>query len=155
MGEDDGSTKEVSLEHWSLRWLSKAFAGYNVLGCLTDVANLVFAMRGKPPGKLDELEIVEAIEDVAQKVKEKDFSGLWVPTHMIHDAEVDDQLAWLLLRHIHKWRNSRLVVLVQMPREDREDAVLEDIISRKQAQDCQIFRDETSRNAKAIKLNYI
>ena len=26
---------------------------------------------------------------------------LWIPTHMIHDAEVDDQLAWLLLQHVH------------------------------------------------------
>merc|ERR1712113_1163132 len=89
----DGSIKKVTLEQYSLRWLGKAFAGYNVPGCLTDVANLVFAMRGAPPTeKLAELEIVEIISSVTQKVKAKDFSGLWVPTHMIHDAEVDDQL---------------------------------------------------------------
>ena len=40
---------QVTLEQYSLRWLSKAFAGYNVVGCLTDVANLLFAMKGPPP----------------------------------------------------------------------------------------------------------
>ena len=46
-----------------MRWLSKAFAGYNVVGCLTDVASLLFAMKGAPPqGKLSENEVVEGLK---------------------------------------------------------------------------------------------
>ena len=57
-------------------------------GSPTDVANLVFAMRGEPPaGELSEREVVEAIDEVSDKIARGDFSGLWVPTHLVHDAE--------------------------------------------------------------------
>ena len=100
---DDGSTVKTTLEQYSLRWLSKAFAGYNVVGCLTDVANLIFAMKGKPPTpKPTEEEVVIIVREVAQKLREGEFKGLWIPTHMIHDAETDDLLSWLLLKYVNR-----------------------------------------------------
>lgn len=45
--EDKGIKTEKTLEEYSLRWLVKALAGYNVSGCLTDVVNLLFAISGE------------------------------------------------------------------------------------------------------------
>lgn len=33
--------------------------------------------------------------------------NLWIPTHMIHDAESDDNLAWLLLKYVHNLISKR------------------------------------------------
>jgi hypothetical protein len=108
------------LETFSFRWLGKAFSGYNVKGCLTDVVNLVFAMAelgddGKDPKGLAESEIADKITEVVTKVNRSDLSGLWVPTHIVHDSESDDLLCWLLLEQIHKTLGSDLQVLVQFP----------------------------------------
>ena len=121
--ETDGKTGEVTshdLETFSFRWLGKAFSGYNVKGCLTDVVNLVFAMAelgddGKDPKGLAESEIADKITEVVTKVNRSDLSGLWVPTHIVHDSESDDLLCWLLLEQIHKTLGSDLQVLVQFP----------------------------------------
>ena len=101
--DDDG--EQVTLRHYSLRWLGKAFAAYGVEGCLTDVANLLFAMNGEPPSTKPpptESEIVRGVEEVVEKLREGKFAELWIPSHMIHDAETDDMLAWLMLKYVHK-----------------------------------------------------
>ena len=115
-----GEETTQDLETFSFRWLGKAFSGYSVKGCLTDVVNLVFAMAelygdGKDPKKLAESEIARKITEVVTKVNKGDLSGLWVPTHIVHDSESDDLLCWLLLEHIHKKLGSDLQVLVQFP----------------------------------------
>ena len=104
---DDGSLHKITLEQYSLRWLSKAFAGYNALGCLTDIANLLFAMKGPPPAtKPTEDEVVAGLEEVVGKLRANDLTDIWIPTHMIHDAETDDMLAWLLLTHVHRLKDA-------------------------------------------------
>ena len=115
-----GEETTQDLETFSFRWLGKAFSGYSVKGCLTDVVNLLFAMAelyddGKDPKELAESEIARKLTEVVTKVNKGDFSGLWVPTHIVHDSESDDLLCWLLLEHIHKKLGSDLQVLVQFP----------------------------------------
>ena len=145
----------MSLEQYSLRWLSKAMAGYNVAGCLTDVANLIFAMNGDPPTKVpSEKDVADVIEKVTGKLRARDWAGLWIPSEMVHDAETDDQLAWLLLRHIHNCRGTTLQVLVQLPTPTLEATELEEFDVRFKEQGCETFRDPSSRNAKAIKHTY-
>jgi hypothetical protein len=105
--KDDGTMVKEKLEQYSLRWLSKAFAGYNVVGCLTDVANLLFAMQGPPPAKQQtEDEVVAVIREVISKLRDGRIDQLWIPTRMIHDAETDDMLAWLLLSYAHRRKNT-------------------------------------------------
>ena len=65
--------------------------------------------------KLAESEIARKLTEVVTKVNKGDLSGLWVPTHIVHDSESDDLLCWLLLEHIHKKLGSDLQVLVQFP----------------------------------------
>ena len=48
-------------------------------GCLTDVANLAFAMTGEPPrAALSESEIAARITGLGNKLRRRDFSGLCV-----------------------------------------------------------------------------
>ena len=153
--QDDGTVKMVSLEQYSLRWLSKAMAGYNVSGCLTDVASLVFAMNGAPPAeKPSERDVVNVIENVTSKIRAGDWLDLWVPSAMVHDAERDDILAWLLLRHIHQCRGTELAVLVQLPTPKPEFPELEKLDELFKRHGCETFRDPSSRNASAIKHTY-
>jgi hypothetical protein len=147
--------KREPLEQYSFRWLSKAFAGYNVVGCLTDVANLVFAMRGEPPsGEISETETVAAIHEVSDKINAKNFSGLWIPTHLIHDCEMDDLLTWLLLTNIHKAIGSSLKTLIQLPKQEDNADIDKVAMNLKKAMDvgvdCQMFFDVDARNASAI-----
>ena len=146
---------QVKLEQYSLRWLSKAMAGYMESGYLTDVANLVFAMNGAPPSdKPTEMGVVKVIEEVISKLAAHSWSELWIPTDFVHDAESDDILAWLLLRHIHKCRGTSLQVLVQLPTPKPEYPELEQFDLLFKAHDCETFRDPSSRNANAIKHTY-
>ena len=146
---------QVKLEQYSLRWLSKAMAGYKESGCLADVANLVFAMNGAPPSdKPTEMGVVKVIEEVISKLAAHSWSELWIPTDFVHDAESDDILAWLLLRHIHKCRGTSLQVLVQLPTPKPEYPELEQFDLLFKAHDCETFRDPSSRNANAIKHTY-
>lgn len=48
-GIEGGGEERQTLEQFSMRWLSKALAGYNVNGCLADLVNLMFAMSNTPP----------------------------------------------------------------------------------------------------------
>uniref|UniRef100_A0A7S0EPC2 Uncharacterized protein n=1 Tax=Phaeocystis antarctica TaxID=33657 RepID=A0A7S0EPC2_9EUKA len=157
--ETDGKTGEVTthdLETFSFRWLGKAFSGYSVKGCLTDVVNLVFAMAelydddGKDPKDLPESEIADKITAVVTKVNAGDLSGLWVPTHIVHDSESDDLLCWLLLEQIHKTLGSDLQVLVQFPPSGAADlhAYVEKMSARKNVT---FFRDDESKNERAVR----
>ena len=111
-----------NLREYAFRWLGKACAGYNITGCLTDVANLIFAMAELPHieykdlSKLSELKIADKISDVADRINAGRLARLWVPTHFVHDCESDDLLCWLLLEHIHRELGSELEVLVQSAR---------------------------------------
>lgn len=130
--------------------------GLGQADCTTDVANLVLAMRGAPPaGEISESDVVHAIEEVRGKIGRQDFSRLWLPTHMVHDCETDDLLAWLLLTSIHRAIGSTLKTLVQLPPLEDDDDIGR--IARKLNRampvdcDCQVFFDPSARNHDAIK----
>merc|ERR1712216_49337 len=150
-----GEETTQDLETFSFRWLGKAFSGYSVKGCLTDVVNLLFAMAelyddGKDAKNLAESEIAGKITEVVTKVNKGDLSGLWVPTHIVHDSESDDLLCWLLLEHIHKKLGSDLQVLVQFPPSAERD--LQDYVQKmSERKNVTFFRDRDSNNEKAVR----
>jgi hypothetical protein len=75
----------------ALRWLSKALGAYGVQGALTDVVNVICAMMSvrAPLAPKPSMQAVEAL--MAQFTREvmsgQRVTDLWVPTHMIQDAE--------------------------------------------------------------------
>merc|ERR1712176_896176 len=98
------------------------------------------------------------------------FDGMWIPTHIVHDAESDDSLCWLLLEYIRRLKGStsptsptsptgtttptsptsqQLKVMVQVPDEDKFDAFIARCIaiSSKSGSTCECFRDPDSKNA--------
>lgn len=141
---------EVSLEHHALRWLTKAFKGYGPVGCLTDVVNLVYAMLNIPqPDKASEEAAMDAVSKFQEKMDQRQFDDLWIPTHLAHDAESDDSLSWLLLEHLHKLRGTRLEVLIQLPAEEKLNDVC-DLLKNYKDKFVQVFRDQDSSNGKAV-----
>ena len=98
----DGTVETSFLEQFSLRWLGKALIGLKPKGCLTDLVNLIFAMESKEPNKdMPEREIVETFKLFAEKIKapfhrETALQNLWIPDMLMHDAENDDMLCWVL-----------------------------------------------------------
>ena len=79
---------------------------YGPKGCLGDAVNLVAAMTHfeRESGDSSERGISRMLQQFGQKVKAGDVSGLWVPTHMAIDGELDDTLAWLLLDKVRPLR---------------------------------------------------
>jgi len=148
-----GETEEVTLEQFSFRWLSKAFTGYNVQGCLTDVTNLVFCMARKgQPEEVDESQVAEVITMTGEKIVAGNFADLWIPTHFVQDAETDDLLSWLVLEHVHKKLKTELQVLVQLPADEDFDCIqafLKELQYTKGR--VQVFRDYESRNQAALR----
>jgi len=144
-----GDEETFTLQHYSVRWLSKAFTGFSVQGCLADVANLVFAMaKQKPREGADEAEIAQVIDTTGRKILDGDFTDLWIPTHVVHDAETDDMLSWLLLEHVHRQLGTELQVLVQLPDDPEFDCVA-DAMERHER--VKVFRDDHSTNQLALR----
>jgi len=140
---------DVTLEHHSLRWLTKAFRGFGPVGCLTDLVNLVYAvLEMEQPKEASEEAVMDAVDRLGDKMKRKDMTELWVPTHLVHDGEADDALAWLLIERLHEIQKTHLEVLIQMPQE----AALDDIshFLNTHGPHVQVFRDEESSNGKAV-----
>lgn len=152
--EDKDAKVQVTLEHHALRWLTKAFKGYGPVGCLTDVVNLVYAMLNlEQPDKADETEVIKVVKQMQGFLDKSDFSTLWVPTHLAHDAESDDSLSWLLLEHIHKTMETKLEVLIQLPKDDKLKDVHAFLEAHSQASKqvtVQVYADPDSSNGKAV-----
>ena len=103
-----------------------------------------------PQDGTSEQQLVDIINELAQKIRTEQLSDLWIPTDMIHDAESDDQLAWLLLRYVHSMTSTELRVLVQLPTPKPEYPELEELDMRFKGLGCETFRDPSSRNVKQI-----
>merc|ERR550537_1389576 len=101
----NGEEETTTYEQFGLRWLAKALTGFKPDGCLTDVVNLIYAMMGDPPEKdQTEQDVMRTLEDFKKRLASNGRSGfqdLWIPDKLVHDAESDDMLVWLLLRHVH------------------------------------------------------
>jgi len=141
---------DVALEHHSLRWLTKAFKGYGPVGCLTDVVNLVYAMLNlEQPAEASEQAAIDAFYKFQDLLNAGQFDNMWIPSHLVHDAESDDSLCWLLLEHIHRLRRTELKVLIQLPADEKVDdvaAYLRDHTGDR----VQVFRDKDSSHGKAV-----
>lgn len=149
--EDKGEIKEEKAENYSLRWLGKAFKGYGPVGCLTDVVNLIYAMTSPyPPEVAEEKIVTSVVEQFKLRLDSKDFQSLWIPSHIVHDAEVDDSLVWLLLEYVHRLQGTELHVMVQLPPGDTFDS-LEGKVRAHAGSRCTTFRDPDSGNSKPIK----
>jgi len=148
--EDEG--KPSNLQHYSLRWLAKSFAGYGPVGCLTDVANLIFAMlHDTPPSQVSEADVVACMQAFSKRVQAGEFSGLWIPDWLTVDCELDDMLSWLLVEYIYRYtKRPPLKVLVQLP----TDPALDPVAEKLGALGAEVFRDCGSRNAEAVKGNF-
>lgn len=146
-----GEEEHETLEQFSLRWVGKALNAYRPKGCLTDVVNLVFAMMSRSESgeakKFSEDDICDTVHEFGRKLTANDLASLWIPTHLLHDAESDDMLCWLLLEHIHRLRGKSLEVMVQLPDSPKISDLAE---SLKQRPNCRVFRDLGSRNLQAI-----
>jgi len=140
---------DVTLEHHALRWLTKAFRGYGPVGCLTDMVNLVYAvLKMEQPKEASEEAVMDAVNRLQDKMKRNDLTDLWIPTHLVHDAETDDALTWLLLQRLHELQKTRLEVLIQMPPEEAQDELAQWL--KNHGTKIQVFRDKDSSNGKAV-----
>ena len=72
------------------QWLAKAFGAYGVQGALSDVVNLICAMMSRVSPMSPSPAAAEVQGVVEQFVQRHRAPGLdlWLPTHMIHDAEL-------------------------------------------------------------------
>jgi hypothetical protein len=154
--EKDGKVETSVLEQSSLRWLGKALVGFKPKGCLTDLVNLIFAMESKEPNKdMPEREIVETIQNFHQKIKGQKtaLQNLWIPDMLVHDAENDDMLCWVLLDFIRdKMRLDRLKVHIQLPESDKFETL--ERRWKDLGENVTTFKDVNSRNEAALLHNF-
>jgi len=147
--DKDGKLETSTYEHFGVRWLAKALTGFKPDGVLTDVVNLIYAMMGEPPTEAQtEKDVIEKIETFKKNLSKS--SDMWIPDVLLHDAESDDMMVWLLLRYIHKQRGSQLKVHVQLPIDTRLDEKAQDWST---SAGVKVFRDPDSKNLEAL-LNY-
>jgi len=144
--------EQVTFENHAFRWLSKAFAAYGVEGCMTDVVNLAFAMMGVETKEIDEGKVAAYLDHFRVNVlAKKEFSNLWVPSYFVMDAEVDDSLAWVILKYVHEARRTTLRTFVQLP----IDEEINQIAATLQKMDhVYVFRDPEAKNQKAVMQNF-
>lgn len=148
--EEKGKESQVSLEQHALRWLTKAFKGYGPVGCLADVVNLIHAMMNlTQTEEADEKVVIDVVEQFEERLSKKEFRTMWIPTHLVHDAESDDALTWLLLEYIHRLLGTQLEVCIQLPLEETLDDIAA-FLRSKHPSSCQVYRDKDAANGKAI-----
>jgi hypothetical protein len=136
----------------ALRWLGKAFTAYGVEGCMADVVNLIFAMMDIETAEKDESKIAAYVDRFRHDVLvKKEFSNLWVPSYFVMDAEVDDSLAWLILKYVHDARRTNLKTFVQLPIDEEIDEVAAALES---LSNVYVFRDPQATNQKAVMQNF-
>jgi len=86
-----------------LRWLSNAFKMWDLEGSQADVVNLTMALLGRGVGTnapISEGEVLDALKELTQRLKDKNFEGLRCFNRIVSDFERDDRTADILLRHI-------------------------------------------------------
>jgi hypothetical protein len=152
--QNDGKEETDTLEQFSMRWLSKALVGFKPKGCLTDLVNLIFAMEHKKPEKdMSEREIVQVIEDFRGKIRSKRVEKLWIPDILMHDAENDDMLCWVLLEFIRDTLQlGKLEVHIQLPESNKFQPLVDKWIGL--GENVKKFNDVNSRNERALLHNF-
>ena len=147
----------TTLEQYSLRWLCSALSGFGPEGCMGDLVNLVVSMHNSTqPADTSQRGLVRILTefgnvlkgvDAAQQLRDR---NIWVPTHLVHDAESDDTLSWLLLEHVRRLLAlPPLQTAVQLPEGSMFDTAEAHFISK----GSKVFRDADSRNGPAVAKN--
>ena len=93
---------------------------------------------------LSENEVVGAVDAVRAVFERGASHDFWAPTHVVHDSELDDLLAWALARRARP----DVAVLAQLPADRAFDAAADALAAR----GCEVFRDPESRNGEALRL---
>ena len=153
-----GEVEVKKLEEFSVRWLSKGLGAYGPEGCLGDAVNLTLAMLNEgSPKDQSEGALVAALNQMKAIIAEAaagqpaSLAALWLPTHLQHDGESDDTLAWLLLERVCRvLRAPQLRVIAQVSTDARLDGVAALLASKGNL----VFRDDDSRNAEAVLKNF-
>ena len=164
----DARCEGITVESAALRWLSRALTAYGPSGCFGDIVNLAHAVLGHGVGLEDHVlknsetpsedgtvavlkrfgRVLREGADLSEAATAQGGRPLWVPTHLVHDAESDDIMALVALEHLHRTARTRLRVLVQLPADDAFDSLSARF---KAASDhWSVYRDLQSRNGKAI-----
>ena len=147
--KEDGSI--TNLEFYAFRPLGKLMSAFKPLGCYVDIVTLIFILMNKKYHKnIDEDEIIEIINKFNEIIINKNFEYLHIIDYLVHDAENDDMLSWGLLSYIHKYLKTNLQVTVQLP----IDTIFDKIALNFEKQNCQVIRDEDSKNKKELKKYY-
>jgi len=116
-------------------------------------------------GDASESATTSMLVDFGRRLREGDVHDLWLPTHLVHDGELDDTLAWLLLDKVYALLKPKTIlgstrlaalfgssyysVLFQLPTHKLFDSLQKTFASR-----CVVFRDEWSRNGRAVASNF-
>merc|ERR1712136_538334 len=139
-------------EDVALRIRQKALTGFKPDGVLTDVVNLIYAMMGEPPTEAQtEKDVIEKLQKFKEHLSRRGcHNDMWIPDILLHDAESDDMMVWLLLRSVHRLRGSQLEVHVQLPPDTRLDGKEQEWST---VPCVKVFRDPDSKNLEAL-LNY-
>ena len=155
-GEQRGTGNQQTLEQTSLRWLSKFLCAYGPKGCFGDVVNLAFAVLSVASEGHTEASTCDVLKRFGMLLRRASyegrtaFDGLWIPTHLVHDAESDDIMTLAILQYMHEVSGTELQVLVQLPSEPTFDPLAEKFTTGPGASNCQVYRDAQSRNGAAI-----
>jgi hypothetical protein len=150
--DKDGKEETSTYEQFGVRWLAKALTGFKPDGVLTDVVNLIYAMMGEPPTEAQtEKDVIETLQKFKEHLSRRGcHNDMWIPDILLHDAESDDMMVWLLLRYVHRLRGSQLEVHVQLPPDTRLDGKEQEWSTLPCVK---VFRDPDSKNLEAL-LNY-
>lgn len=133
------SERLLSTLRKEVTWVSKCLCTYKTLGCMTDVVNLIAATTGRSSTatKLTEDQVVAMVDEFVVSAN----TARWIPQALLHDAEMDDKLCWILLHALQP----NLQVMVQLPPDCKD--LEQGFVSR----GARVFFDKESLNANAIR----
>lgn len=114
-------TNEISITN--LKWLSRIVSAYGLIGCLTDIINLKYALN-------------------ITNFDFEDQKNIWIPDLLIHDGETDDLLCVVLLKYL----NPNLKIIMQLP----IDKIFDIIEIKFNSQGWTILRDPESKNQEQL-----
>ena len=110
-----------------------------------------------PPADSSEAAIVAALGRLQRSMERaaagdaSELAALWLPTHLLQDAESDDTLSWLLLERVRRLLGAGpLRVMLQLGAEEKLDKVAAHMASKGAV----VWRDAGSKNGDAVLKNH-
>lgn len=135
---------------YAVRWVPKGFQAFGLPGSLSDLVNLIRAvMKRDLDEQLSIEQVVAMVEEFKKRIEEDDLADLWVPTHMVHDAEMDDMLALTVATYLREKMGGELEVLVQLPQDPALTTVKTNMETK--LEKTQVFFDSSACNQQAVR----